>query len=46
LAIAVLLVVVSDLYFLGAGVGPAEAHPELIVNPDRMLAGAIAFQRL
>src|SRR5262249_36785550 len=41
-----LLVVVDDLDFDRAIRGPAEAHSELVIDPDRVLAFAIAQQCL
>jgi hypothetical protein len=39
-------VIVHDLDLCRAFRGPNKARPELIVDPDRMLALAIASQRL
>lgn len=36
--------IVHDLDVLGACFGPDEADAPLVVDPDRMLAGAIALQ--
>ena len=36
--------VIHDLDILGAGACPAEAHAELVVDADAMLAGTAAFQ--
>jgi hypothetical protein len=41
-----LVVVVDDLYVFGPGVGPSEADPPLLVNPDAVLARAITRQLL
>ena len=38
--------VVHDLYVRRVFPRPNEAHPELVVDPDRMLPPAIAGQRL
>jgi hypothetical protein len=40
------LVVVDDLYVFRSFISPDEAHPKLIVDPDRMLSIAIATQSL
>ena len=40
------LVVVGDLYVFRSFLGPDEAHPELIVDPDRMLSITIPAQSL
>src|SRR5215469_617523 len=39
-------VIVHDLNVFGAGVGPPEAHPPLIVDPDRVLSSSLARERL
>jgi hypothetical protein len=39
-------VVVDELDVLGAGVRPAEADPELVVDPDRVVAGSVALELL
>jgi hypothetical protein len=36
--------IIEHFDLLCAGVGPAKAHPELIVDADRMLPGAVARQ--
>src|SRR5262249_36604980 len=41
-----LLMVVHDLDLRGAFRCPDKAHPELVVDPDRVLSLAIAGQRL
>jgi hypothetical protein len=38
--------IVDDLDVFGTGIGPAEADPVLIVDPDRRLPGSIALQLL
>jgi len=38
------LVVVDDLYVFRSFLGPDEAHPELIIDPDRMLPITIPAQ--
>jgi len=38
--------VVGDLHALGAMLGPHEAHPELVIDPDRVLAAPIPLQGL
>src|SRR5690554_4670175 len=43
---ASLSVVVNDLHLLRSGVGPHEADPPLVVDPDAVLPGPIALQRL
>jgi hypothetical protein len=40
------LVVVDDLYVFRSFLGPDEAHPELIVDSDRMLSLTIPAQSL
>src|SRR5262245_2619914 len=37
--------VVDDLHLVGTGVRPDEAYAPLVIDPDGMLAGAVAFQR-
>jgi hypothetical protein len=39
-------VVVNDLNLLGAGVGPHEADPPLVIDPDAVLPDTIALERL
>src|SRR5215510_14620547 len=38
--------VVRDFNLCRAFRGPFEAHPELVINPDRVLSGSSNFQRL
>jgi hypothetical protein len=38
--------IVDDLNVLGPNLGPPEANAVLVVDPDRMLPGAISFQLL
>ena len=38
--------VVHDLDILGSGGGPDEAHAELVVDPDAVLARPISLERL
>ena len=38
--------VIDDLDVFGTGVGPAEADPVLIVNPDAVLSRPVALQLL
>ena len=38
--------IIGDFHFVGIGAVPAETHPILVVYPDTVLAGAIAFERL
>ncbi len=40
------LVVVDDLHILRSFISPDEAHPKLIVDPDRILSITIATQSL
>jgi hypothetical protein len=40
------LVIIGDFHSVGIGAVPTEAHPILVVDPDTVLAGAIAFERL
>jgi hypothetical protein len=42
----VLSVVVHDFDIFGAAGRPAEAHPELIVDPDAVLPGAVTLEGL
>lgn len=39
-------VVVNDLHLLRSGVGPHEADPPLVVDPDAVLTRSIAFEGL
>jgi hypothetical protein len=41
-----LSVIVDNLYVFGAGRAPAKADPELVVDPDRVLARPVADQCL
>src|SRR5690625_3266913 len=43
---AILSVVVNDLHLLRSGVGPHEADPPLVVDPDAVLSGPITLERL
>src|SRR5699024_1708955 len=43
---SILSVVVNDLHLLRSGVGPREADPPLVVDPDAVLSGAIALEGL
>lgn len=36
---------VNDLHLLGSSVGPHEADPPLVIDPDAVLSDPIAFQR-
>jgi len=38
--------IIGDFNFVGVWAVPTEAHPILVVDPDTVLAGAIAFKRL
>ena len=38
------LVIVGDFNFLGVLANPPETHPVLVVNPDAVLAGPVAFE--
>jgi hypothetical protein len=40
------LVIVGNFNFLGVLANPPETHPVLVVNPDAVLAGPVAFERL
>ena len=41
---SILSVVVNDLHLLWSGVGPHEADPPLVVDPDAVLTSSIALQ--
>lgn len=37
--------IIHDFYILGACTGPAKAEPELVVDPNAVLSGAVASER-
>src|SRR5699024_1455655 len=43
---SILSVVVNDLHLLWSGVGPHEADPPLVVDPDAVLTSSVAFESL
>ena len=38
--------IVNDLYLLWPSVSPHEADPPLVIDPDAVLSGSVAFERL
>ena len=38
--------IVHNLHIFGAAFGPTEAHSELVVDPDAVLASSVAFEGL
>src|SRR5690606_26681648 len=43
---SILSVVVNDLHLLWSSVGPHEADPPLVVDPDAVLAGPVTLESL